>query len=126
MTIDNNFGETQRELKRMPWRRWPLGFTRSFSNDEVTAMKRGFQPSDMDDRWLVLSVNDWVFVHRTWTGSCIYALQLCATPQGWTVGRSWVNRNRREYRGFPIKEERDMCRSLIDRLLLNSHDWPHA
>ena len=108
-----------KRLKPMPWRRWPLGFAGSFSKEDVTAFRQGFLPRDMDDQWLVRTVGDWVYVHRSWTGSCIYDLQLRATPQGWAVGRSWVNRNRRDYRGSSLDEERDLCRSLIDRLILS-------
>jgi hypothetical protein len=108
-------------LKPMPWRRWPLGLVSTFTGSEVAAIKHGFQPGSMDDKWLIRSIGDWVYFHRSWTGSCIFAVQLRVTPQGGaTIGRSWVSRNRRDYRGFPLDEERKMCRSLIDRLLLSN------
>lgn len=106
-------------LLPMPWRRWPLGLAATFTRSEVVAIKQGFMPQDMDDRWRIRSQGDWVYFHRSWTGSCIYSLQLCAQNNAYAIRRSWVNRNRSEYRGQPIELERETCRSLIDRLLLN-------
>lgn len=110
-------------LLPMPWRRWPLGLAATFTGSEVVAIQRGFMAQDMDDRWRIRSISNWVYVHRSWTGSCIYAFQLLLTAQGGaTVGRSWVNRNRREYRGCPLNEEREMCRAVIDRLVLSKSE----
>ena len=111
-------------LKAMPWRRWPLGLTASFTADDVVKMKRGFEPRDMDDRWRIQYERNWVRVHRSWTGHCIYAFQLQEEAQGCSVARSWVNRHRRQYRGSSLDEERQRLRSLINRLLLNNEGSP--
>jgi hypothetical protein len=46
----------------------------------------GCIPRDMDDRWFIYLEGEWVHLHRSWTGFCIYQVRLEA------VGSSYIDR----------------------------------
>ena len=102
-----------------PAKREDLGFSGTFTDTEAEALKRGFIPQSMDDRWFICFDGGWLLFFRSWTGHCIFGLRLDATPEGMQVVESWVNRDPEQYRGTDIEEDRKLVRRLIDELLLN-------
>ena len=96
-----------------------LGFSGTFTPKEAEALKRGLIPQSMDDRWFISLDDGWLLFYRSWTGFCIYGLQLDATPDGMKVMESWVSRDPEQYRGTDIEDDRKLVRHLIDELLLH-------
>ena len=102
-----------------PARREGLAFSGAFTDTEAEALKRGFIPQSMDDRWFICFDDRWLLFFRSWTGFCIYGLRLDAKPDGTKVVESWVSRNSEQYRGSEIEDDRKLVRHLIDELLLH-------
>lgn len=102
-----------------PAQREDLGFYATFTKPEAGALKRGFIPRDMDDRWFICFHDSWLLFYRSWTSYCIYGLRLDPTPEGMKVMESWVSRDPEQYRGTDIEDDRRLVRHLIDELLLN-------
>ncbi len=102
-----------------PAQREDLGFSGMFTETEAKAMKRGFIPHEMEEKWFVCFHDGWLLFYRSWTGFCIYGLRLDTTPEGMQVSESWVNRDPEEYRGTDIEDDRKLVRHLIDELLLH-------
>lgn len=102
-----------------PAQREDLGFTATFTKPESEALKRGFIPREMEDKWFVCFDGGWLLFYRSWTGYCIYGLRLDATPEGIQVVESWVSRDPEQYGGTEIEDDRKFVRHLIDELLLH-------
>lgn len=102
-----------------PAAREDLGFTATFTKPEAEALKRGFTPREMEDKWFICLHDGWLLFYRSWTGFCVYGLRLDTTPEGMKITESWVSRNPEQYRGSEIEDDRRLVRDLIDELLLN-------
>ena len=47
-----------------------------FSKTEIDSIKCGFIPKQMEQKWFIFYENDWIYLHRAWTGYCIYKLKI--------------------------------------------------
>ena len=103
----------------IPAKREPLGFSACFDAAESETLKRGFVPSDMDDRWFICFDAGWLRFYRSWTGICIFGLRLEPGPSGTCIMDSWVNREPDQYRGVDLKNDRELVQRLIHELLLH-------
>jgi hypothetical protein len=101
-----------------PEQRESLGFSAVFSNAEAELLVLGLRPAGMDDKWFICFHRGWLLFHRSWTGVCIYGLQLERLADGVSVRDSWVNRDPAQYNGADLEYDRKLTRFLIDALLL--------
>ena len=101
-----------------------LCWTPSYTVEEFGRMKKGVLPLEMEDKWFIFFEEPWLYFHRSWTGECIYAVQLESFPAGVSVVASWVNRDP-EHADEGTNYDRDLLAFLIDALLLGKHaDFP--
>jgi hypothetical protein len=111
-----------------PAQREPLEFTAVFTDAEVELLVLGLIPKGMEDKWFVYFERPayrgpayrqgWLLFHRSWTGACIYGLQLEGSPAGARVVDSWVSRDPAQYKGTEVDYDRKLLRFLIDAFLL--------
>ncbi len=107
-----------------PAQREPLEFAADFSNAETELLVMGLIPKGMEDKWFVYFEgpahrHGWLLFHRSWTGACIYGLQLEGSPAGARVVDSWVSRDPAQYKGTDVDYDRKLLRFLIDAFLLH-------
>jgi hypothetical protein len=101
-----------------PRLRESLGFSAGFSTTEAELLVLGLRPAAMEDKWFICFHQGWLLFHRSWTGVCIYGLQLERAADGVHVSASWVNRDPTQYQGTDLEYDRKLTRFLIDALLL--------
>lgn len=53
-----------------------------FSMGDYYRLRLGFVPRDMDDKWYLYFENDCIFIHRSWTGKCVYQARLARAGGG--------------------------------------------
>lgn len=97
--------------------RAPLPIDRTFSPAEAERLRHGLIPQDMDDRWFVYQEGDRLYVHRSWTGSCIFGLRLDEGPDGARIADAWASRDQEQYRSTDVGEDVRMLRAVIDMQL---------
>ena len=107
----------------IPAQRVPLEFAATFNTAEVELLVMGLIPQGMEDKWFVYFEgpayrHGWLLFHRSWTGACIYGLQLEGSPAGARVVDSWVSRDPAQYKGTDVDYDRKLLRFLIDAFLL--------
>ena len=71
----------------------------------------------MDDKWFVFFENEWLYFHRSWTGACIFGVQLDGSSAGARVVEAWASRDRAQYQSPGIEQERELLEHLIRSLL---------
>lgn len=82
----------------MPTERTRLEFRLTLSEAQFERVQRGVVPAFMEDRWFAYVENDCLFLHRSWTGFCIYTLRFLKQADGWTVCEIWANRDDGQYK----------------------------
>ncbi len=62
-----------------------------FTKEEYKYLTWGFIPVSMDDRWFFYLEDDWLHIHRSWTGYCIFQVRLEKFEDGYSIAEAWVN-----------------------------------
>jgi hypothetical protein len=70
----------RREMPLLPERVW--------SDDDWKRIRRGLLARDMDDRWEAYAEGPVVYLHRSWTGHCIFEATFVPADGGWRVGHA--------------------------------------
>ncbi len=82
-----------------PARTGPLPFTRRFTADELRRLQQGLVPEEMEDRWFIVWQGDALWLHRSWTGHCIFRVRFVADGDGFAVAGVLVNREPAQFHG---------------------------
>ncbi len=90
-----------------------LGYSREFSLEELRMIARGFIPQEMEDKWFMYLDNATLYMHRSWTGICIYQVELQEIANGWAVRQVWINCNPVQY----IRKDDCYESERLDRLI---------
>lgn len=99
----------------LPAARKALALDQTLSAAEFTRLSRGEVPREMEDKWFIFYEAPWLYLHRSWTGFCIF--QVCFEPvaDGMRIAEVWVNRDEEQYPqdddAFDVKYVRDMVSS---------------
>lgn len=103
----------------MPEDRRRMHFTRSYTEEQFSLIRKGFVPSSMDDKWFIYyePEHSELYMHRSWTGFCIYTLKFQKEPGGYRISESWVNRDPEQYEKTDTEQDAKIASWLIDRLL---------
>jgi len=62
------------EIIKMKQNKVVLPINKRYSKEEYNKIKQGFIPKVMEDRWFVYFEDNKLYMHRSWTGNCIYEL----------------------------------------------------
>jgi hypothetical protein len=106
-------------LKPLPAQRSQLSLERAFTEQEYERICVGFIPERMEDKWFMFAEEDTLYIHRSWTGNCIYQLTLIKQGTSHIVAEAFVNRDQGQYSGSDDHYDENMLMFLIDHLLLN-------
>lgn len=120
---------------RISWKTQPLPearaaipIAREYTAAEHARIARGFIPRDMDDRWFIYLEGDTLFLHRSWTGACIFLVRIVPEGDGYRIAAAWANRDPEQYRVTDVHEDATDIARLIDLLLLRqpflTPEWP--
>lgn len=112
-------------VTRTSWKTQPLPLEREkfdlillFSDADGERLRRGHIPSNMEDKWFIFFEDGWLYLHRSWTGHCIFALRLDGSPNGVRVVEAWANRDPQQYKAPGTDADRHMVKELIRSRLL--------
>lgn len=89
-----------------------------YTPPEYQAISMGFVPRTMEDKWFIYLEGEWLHFHRSWTGNCIYQLQIIPSGEQYQATQAIVNREPAQYRPTDDAYDVAMIAFLIDTLLL--------
>ena len=84
--------------------------TRSFSDEEMDALRLGNVPQAMEDKWFWYMENETLWAHRSWTGYCIYQIDFKEDNNHVVI----VNRDPEQYACTSIEEDNVRLNKLLD------------
>lgn len=91
---------------------------RVYSPAEMTRIRDGLVPEEMEDKWFIVWNGETLDLHRSWTGLHIYRVAFAPAPFGERIARAHANRDPSQYRETGAEVDARMLVWLIDALLL--------
>lgn len=80
--------------------------------DDIKRIEEGHRPKEMADKWFMYCENNKLFIHRSWTGYCIYVVDISESGELKAI----VNRNPEQYKEKDIERDRIQLNILINGL----------
>ena len=99
----------------LPATTYTLPAARSFSVDEMQRLRGGLVPERMEERWFVVWDDDALWMHRSWTGMCVFRVRFAAVGDRFEVAEVVMNRDP-QHRGDD-DQDRWMLGAVFDELL---------
>lgn len=94
----------------MPAQHSTFSFYRHFTDAQIKWLSRGSIPLEMEDKWFCYMEENTLYVHRSWTGFCIYIITFSPSDRHTVV----VNRNPAQYSCTSIAQDEEKLNSLMD------------
>jgi hypothetical protein len=82
----------------------------------------GFRPENMDEKWFIFYEQECLYIHRSWTGFCIYVVHFERQGRDSVVCEIQVNRNPKQYGVTDDSYDAQMAFWVIDFILLGCAD----
>lgn len=83
------------------------------THDDIKRIEAGHRPEEMEDKWFMYYENNKLFLHRSWTGYCIYVVDISESGELKAI----VNRNSEQYKEKDIERDKTQLNILIDGLI---------
>jgi len=100
------------------WYRALIRADRRFSPKEIRQIKPGFRPESMDDKWFIFFEQDRLYIHRSWTGFCIYVVHFEKAGRDCVACEIHANRNPKQCGLSDDSYDTRMAFWVIDFMLL--------
>jgi hypothetical protein len=113
-------------LQPLPVQCSPLSLQRKFTEPEYERLCDGLIPDRMEHKWFIFLEADILYVHRSWTGYCIYQLSLIREDSTYVISRALVNREPSQYTWVDDRYDEKLLMFLIDQLLGGRSPLPIA
>lgn len=94
---------------------------RSFSEEQMTALRKGNIPEEMEDKWFWYMEGNTLYAHRSWTGFCVYIIEF--SPDG--NNKVTVNRDSSQYTCTSVDEDRKTLNELLNWWSGAPYDYYH-
>jgi hypothetical protein len=100
----------------------PVTYETTFLNKELAAgeyqaLLSGFLPRDMDDRWFMYANEGYVYLHRSWTGHCIFRLKIEVKKEGCLLTELRINRDTNQYKSTNVEADKNEVDSILSYLI---------
>lgn len=99
------------EISDMPAEQETFTIKRKFTAEGMNKLSFGHIPSEMEDRWFSYMENNRLFIHRSWSGNCIFILTF---PRHGKKIKVTVNRDQNQYACTDVEEDKTELNSLLD------------
>lgn len=85
-----------------------LSVSISLTTEQCKKLKFGLVPKEMEDKWFAYFCNEYIHLHRSWTGHEIFKAKTIANTNGCQISEFWVEQNPKKY------NELDDNRSIVN------------
>lgn len=89
-----------------------------YTQAEMVQIARGYIPGVQQDKWFIYFDGEWLHVHRSWTGTCIFQLQLLPDGAAYNAEQLRINADPTQYKMADDVYNVALLAYLIDHLLL--------
>lgn len=112
---DNEYIATKEDwqIEPMPEKNAIFKIKKRLTKDTLAGLKRGHIPEEMEDRWFSYFEDGKLYIHRSWSGNCIYIVTFNTITNRHKV---IVNRDENQYTCTDINEDIETLNILLDIL----------
>jgi hypothetical protein len=89
----------------MPAQRTSLSLEMTFSRSEMQQIAAGCVPEQMEDKWFIFYEPPWLYLHRSWTGFCIYQVRIEPDSDRYRVAEAMANRDASQHHGQSAEQD---------------------
>lgn len=86
--------------------------------DDIRQIEEGRRPEETEDKWFMHYENSKLFIHRSWTGYCIYVVDISESGELKAI----VNRNSEQYKENDIERDKIQLNILINGLIRRNRE----
>lgn len=108
------------KAKRSDWKTEPLParnkclqLVETFTPEEFDKITDGLIPQEMEDRWFIFYEAPFLYLHRSWTGHCIFIVRFESVSEGFRIAEIRVNRDPEQYSQTDDIRDFDLLRNLL-------------
>ncbi|MEH2094588.1 hypothetical protein [Nostoc sp.] len=112
-----------RIAKRDDWKTEPMPSASTnitveklYSQEEFDRITAGVIPEQMEDKWFIFYEAPWMYLHRSWTGFCIFKVRFEVVGDSVKIAEVQVNRDPAEYSNTDDKRNASMLLILLNSL----------
>ncbi|MEH1893896.1 MAG: hypothetical protein V7K94_01005 [Nostoc sp.] len=109
--------------KRDDWKTEPMpsastkiALEKLYSQEEFDRITAGVIPEQMEDKWFIFYEAPWIYLHRSWTGFCIFKVRFEVVGDSVKIAEVQVNRDPAEYSNTDDKRNASMLLILLNSL----------
>ena len=120
-TLVPGHGGRIRDGTRADWKTTPLpaareavALDRTYTAAEFERLKQGNVPKEMEDKWFAFFEEPWLYLHRSWTGFCIYQVRFVPASGGRRIAEVLVSRDPDQYRETDAGRDAQLVALLLD------------
>jgi hypothetical protein len=117
----------KRVARRGDWQSLPLPdecrevpLERLYTAAEFTRIAAGRVPEVMEDKWFVFYEEPWLYLHRSWSGFCVFKVRFEPAVGGSRIAGAWANPGWFHRETDEQLPPDDMRHVLFDSLLLGA------
>ncbi len=107
--------------KRNDWKTEPMPsvsknitLEKVYSQEEFDRIAFGVIPEQMEDKWFIFYEAPWLYLHRSWTGFCIFKVRFEVVAENVKIAEVQVNRDPAQYSNTDDKRDASMLGILLD------------
>lgn len=108
-------------LKLLPEECTLLEYSRTFTDLEFEKLCNGLRSQSMEEKWNAFMYNGSLYFYRSWTGICIYKIEVTSGSNCHSVVRAFANRNLGQYKEKDNKYDALLLDFLISNLILGEN-----
>jgi hypothetical protein len=84
-----------------------------YTRAEFDSIIAGVIPREMEDKWFVFYEEPWLYVHRSWTGYCIFKVRFEVFEDIVGISEVWVNRDAEQYKETEDFRDKNLLMTLL-------------
>lgn len=107
-------------IEEMPKESECIELNRVFTEEDIYFLHFGNIPKQMEDKWFWYVEDNKLFAHRSWTGFCIFILELDKLSN---IHKVIINRKQEQYKSVNIQEDIVMINNLLDYWTKPDYDY---
>lgn len=98
-----------------------IPYTDVFNESDMEIISQGYIPEEMEEKWFIYMEEDWLYLHRSWTGFCYYMVRFEKGGDEYHVAEALVNRDEKQKKPGCLAYEACTLKSIIHLLLLGRY-----
>ncbi|MBN3894455.1 MAG: hypothetical protein HWQ41_04030 [Nostoc sp. NOS(2021)] len=85
-----------------------------YSQEEFDRIAAGVIPEQMEDKWFIFYEAPWLYLHRSWTGFCIFKVRFEVVGESVKIAEVHVNRDPAQQMNTDDERDASMLGILLD------------